>query len=194
MRILLAGATGVIGMRLLRLMVADGHEVAGITRTAGKLEVIRSMGATPIHCDVFDRVGLTSAARAWEPEVVMHQLTDLPDELAKLTEFLGRNERIRGEGTRNLLQAAEAAGASHIVAQSIAWPAGPAVETHEQMVLDAGGAVLRYGQFYGPGTYYEVDPPNDPKVHIDVAARETMRFLAGPAGVFTIVDPQGAPR
>jgi uncharacterized protein YbjT (DUF2867 family) len=187
MRIFLAGASGRIGARLLPLMVADGHEVAAMTRTPAKLGELREAGATPIVCDVFDRDALVAAVRAFRPDLVMHQLTDLPDDFARLSEFLPANARIRGEGTANLLAAA---GGARVVAQSIAWPGGPAVEAHEQAVLAANGTVLRYGQWYGPGTFYEAGPPPEgPAIHVDAAARATMDFLNGPPGVFTIVDP-----
>lgn len=190
MRIFLAGATGLIGARLLPLMTAEGHEVAAMTRTAAKIDGLRGSGVTPVLCDVYDAAALVAAAEAFRPEVVMHQLTDLPDDLERLGDFLPANARIRSEGTRNLLAAARAAGASRVVAQSIAWPGGPVVEAHEAEVLAAKGTVLRYGQFYGPGTFYEVDPPpQGPTIHIDAAARATMAFLSGPPGVFTIADP-----
>jgi hypothetical protein len=81
-----------------------------------------------------------------------------------------------------------AVNASGFIAQSIAWGSGPIIEAHENAVISAGGTVLRYGQFYGPGTYYENDPPPAPRIHIDDAARRTMPFLAGPRGVFAITD------
>lgn len=188
MRIFLAGASGLIGVRLLRLMLADGHDVAAMTRTAAKLDDLRAAGATPVLCDVYDRDALVAAVQAFGPDLVMHQMTDLPDDLARLAEFLPSNARIRSEGTANLLAAA---GAARMVAQSIAWPGGPVVEAHEQAVLAANGTVLRYGQFYGPGTFYEGGPPpQGPAIHVDAAARETMAFLNGPPGLFTIVDPE----
>jgi hypothetical protein len=193
MRVFLAGATGVIGVRILRRLVAAGHEVAAMTRTPGRIEDLRATGATPIVCDVFDRRALVEQAEAFRPDIVMHQLTDLPDDPVQLGAFAARNARIRTEGTEKLLLSAKAAGASHIVAQSIAWPGGPTVEAHERVVLAANGAVLRYGQFYGPGTYYEGQPPVDPKVHIDMAAEATMGFLAGPPGVFEIIEAPPAP-
>jgi UDP-glucose 4-epimerase len=188
MRIFLAGATGVIGVRLLPLMLAEGHIVAAMTRTAGKADAVRASGALPVVCDLFDRASLTAAVNAFHPDVVMHQVTDLPDELANVATSIPANNRVRSEGTRNLLDAARASGASGFVAQSIAWHGGPVVDAHEQVVVEAGGTVLRYGRFYGPGTYYPDEPPPPPRVHIDDAARRTMRFLSGPAGIFTLVE------
>jgi uncharacterized protein YbjT (DUF2867 family) len=188
MRIFLAGATGVIGARLLPLMLAEGHLVAAMTRTADKINGLRIAGVTPVLCDLFDQQALIAAITDFRPDVVVHQVTDLPDELERLGDFRAANRRVRSEGTRNLLAAAEAGSASGFVAQSIAWDGGPVVEAHEQAVLLAGGTVLRYGQFYGPGTYYENDLPSLPRIHVDAAARRTMPFLAGRRGIFTITD------
>jgi hypothetical protein len=193
MRIFLAGATGVIGNRLLSLMLAEGHVVAGMTRTQGKTEGLRAAGVTPVWCDIFDRDSLTTAVKDFRPDLVVHQVTHLPDKLEELAEFLPRNERVRSEGTRNLLAAAKEANASGFLAQSISWGSGPVIEAHEGGVLSAGGTVLRYGQFYGPGTFYENEPPPTPRIHIDDAARRTMPFLAGRPGTFTITDEDLAP-
>jgi uncharacterized protein YbjT (DUF2867 family) len=188
MRIFLAGATGVIGSRLLPLMLAEGHVVAAMTRTPEKIDPLRAAGVTPILCDLFDQKALTAAVKDFRPDVIVHQVTNLPDEIGKLAEFLASNSRVRSEGTRNLLAAAQAVNASGFIAQSIAWGDGPVIEAHENAVIAAGGTVLRYGQFYGPGTYYENNPPSPPRIHIDDAARRTVPFLAGPRGIFTITD------
>ena len=156
MRVFLAGASGVIGVRLIPLLVRDGHEVAGMTRSPGKAAALRELGAEPVVCDVFDAGALAQAVVAFGPELVMHQLTDLPDQAGQIPEFAARNNRIRTEGTRNLLAAAAQAGATRFLAQSIAWTppsGGEAVAEHERLVLAAGGVVIRYGIFYGPGTY-----------------------------------------
>lgn len=192
MRIFLAGATGLIGTRLVPLMLAEGHVVAGMTRTKGKIEGLRAAGVTPVLCDVFDLGALTAAVKDFRPDLVVHQMTDLPDQVERLFDFLPRNDRVRGEGTRNLLAAAKAAKAPGFLAQSIAWRAGPGtgpnLDAHENGVIAAGGTVLRYGLFYGPGTFFESDPPPPPRIHIDDVARRTMRFLSGPGGIFTITD------
>ena len=190
MRIFLAGATGVIGMRLLPLMLAEGHVIAGMTRTPGKLDGLRTAGVTPVLCDVFDQSSLIEAVRDFRPDLIVHQLTDLPDDIERLSDFLPGNDRIRSEGTRNLLAAARAIDASRFLAQSIAWGTGPVIEGHENGVTSMGGTVLRYGLLYGPDTWYEHDPPPPPRVHIDDAARRTMPFLAGPRGVFTVTDEE----
>jgi hypothetical protein len=193
MRIFLAGATGVIGIRLLSLMLAEGHVLAAMTRTQGKTDGLRAAGVTPVWCDIFDQKSLVAAVKDFQPDLVVHQVTDLPDELEKLAEFLPRNERVRSEGTRNLLAAAKEANASGFLAQSISWGTGPVIEAHEGGVLSVSGTVLRYGQFYGPGTFYENDPPPAPRIHVDDAARRTMPFLAGPRGTFTLTEEDSAP-
>ncbi|MGW6117468.1 NAD-dependent epimerase/dehydratase family protein [Nocardia sp. NPDC055165] len=194
MRIFLAGATGVIGSRLLPLLVGAGHDVAGLTRSPSKAAAVRATGATAVVHDVYDADGLLTAVLDFTPDLVMHQLTDLPDEVARLAGSGEANSRIRTEGTANLLAAAAAAGAKRFLAQSIAWtlPAGrgDAIATHESAVLAAGGVVLRYGQFYGPGTYYESTPPAHPRIHVDTAAARTLELLEAPTGIVVVVDPE----
>lgn len=194
MRIFLAGATGVIGTRLLPLLIGAGHEVAGLTRSPAKADAIRDAGAQPVVVDVYDAPGLTAAVTAFAPELVLHQLTDLPDDVAELANSGAANARIRTEGTANLLAAAAAAGASRFLAQSIAWepPAGrgAVIADHESAVLAAGGVVLRYGQFHGPGTYHPATPPDRPRVHVDIAAARTLDLLDAPTGTVVIVDPE----
>jgi nucleoside-diphosphate-sugar epimerase len=193
MRIFLAGASGAIGRQLVPMLAEQGHEVAGMTRTPGKAEMLRELGAEPVVLDVYDSPALSEAAAAFGPDLVMHQLTDLPDDPARIAELGAANSRIRTEGTANLLAAARAAGARRFVAQSIAWQlpterGAAAVAEHEAMVLDAGGVVVRYGRFYGPGTYHEHDRPEPPMIHVAEAARRTLTTLDAPAGVVTIVD------
>src|SRR5262249_21853360 len=162
MRIFLAGATGVIGIRLLPLLVADGHTVAGMTRSPEKIEQLRALGAEPVVCDVLDLRALTITITDFNPDAVLHQVTDLPDRVDELPLFVGRNDRIGTEGTRTLVSAASAAGAGHFLAQSIAWRPrgrGGVVDEHERVVLEIGGVVVRYGQLYGPGTFYENQRP-----------------------------------
>jgi uncharacterized protein YbjT (DUF2867 family) len=191
MRIFLAGASGVIGQRLVPLLVADGHEVAGMTRSTGKVELLRGLGAEPVVCDVYDAGALTAAVTAFRTELMMHQLTDLPDRADQITDYRDRNNRIRTEGTRNLITAMNAAGAQRLIAQSIAWrpPAGgEAVEEHERLVLEVGGLVIEYGTFYGPGTYGGDRVPEHPRIHIDEAARRTVELLDAPSGVVVLAE------
>jgi nucleoside-diphosphate-sugar epimerase len=189
MRVFVAGASGVIGVRLVPLLVAAKHEVAGMTRSPEKRELLRHLGAEPVVCDAFDATALREAVVAFRPEVVVNELTDLPDEPATTNEA---NARMRREGTQNLLAAAEAAGAARVVAQSIAWQlpgdAGAAVAELERLVLAADGVVLRYGRLYGPGTYYEDEEPAPPRVHVETAARRTMPALYAPSGIVEVTD------
>jgi nucleoside-diphosphate-sugar epimerase len=190
MRIFLAGASGVIGLRLVPLLVAQGHQVVGMTRSAEKADRLRDLGAEPVVCDVFDAAKLSTVVTEAAPELMMHQLTDLPDTADQISQFRERNDRVRIEGTSNLIGAAQAAGVARLIAQSISWSppgGGDAVERHERAVLDAGGVVLRYGQLYGPGTYYESERPDPPRVHVDEAARRTAELLDAPGPSIVVV-------
>ncbi len=227
MKILLAGAAGVIGKRLVPLLVAAGHEVIGTTRSQEKSQLLHQLGATSVIVDVFDRAGLATMMREVQPDVVIHQLTDLS------VRDLTANTRIRKEGTRNLVDAARAIGVQHFIAQSIAWAYapgdGPADETVpldikapaprsvtiegvqalEQATTELErGIVLRYGLFYGPGTWYapggsiaeqvrhgqlSADQGVTSFLHVDDAARATLLALNWPAGIYNIVDDEPAP-
>jgi len=191
MRIFLAGATGVLGKRILPLLVQDGHTVAGMTRSPSKAGDLRSLGAVPVICDVFDSEALTAAVSAFAPNAVMHQLTDLPDRRDQLPGFGPRNDRIRTEGTRNLLAAARTAGAEHVLAQSIAWrPPGrsEAADELERQVLAIGGVVVRYGRLYGPGTFYPDGPPRPPRIQVEAAAKATPPLITAPSGIVLVTE------
>jgi len=155
--------------------------------------MLQRLGAEPGVCDVYDADRLTEAMVEFGPELVMHQLTDLPDDLKRLALYLHRNNRIRTAGTRNLIAAAREAGATRMLAQSIAFKppgVGRSVTEHERMVLDFGGVVLRYGWLYGPGTYSGTNrrvPP--PRIHVDAAARRSVELLDAPPGVIVIAEP-----
>jgi nucleoside-diphosphate-sugar epimerase len=147
-----------------------------------------------VVCDVFQPEALIAAVTGFRPDAIIDQLTDLPDEAADVTQFRGRNDRMRVEGTKNLLAAAAAAQAHRIVSQSIAWEhpndqARAAVEAHERMVLAADGVVVRYGQLYGPDTFYADKPPPPPRIRADDAARRTVPALdAAPKSILVIVE------
>lgn len=181
-----------IGVRLVPLLVAAGHEVAAMTRSPEKVGALCALGGEPVVCDVFDRKSLQEAAVSFEPDVVMHQVTDLPDDARRIPELGSANARMRREGTANLLAAASVAGASRFFAQSVAWElagdSGRAVSELERATLDVGGVVLRYGQFYGPGTYHEGARPPQPRIQIDEAARRTVEALDASSGVIEIVE------
>src|SRR3954453_21318870 len=106
MMVFLAGASGVMGTRLIPLLVGEGHEVVGMTRSPSKVEAVRLLGATPVVCDVYDLPALRHAVAEARPQVWFRQLPDLPDDRAKISEYGRANARIRQEGTKNLLAAA----------------------------------------------------------------------------------------
>jgi nucleoside-diphosphate-sugar epimerase len=192
MRIFVAGASGVIGVRLIPLLAA-AHTVAGMTRSPDKASLLRGLGAEPVVCDVFDASALTRALAGFSPDIVFHQLTDLPDAASDIAGHAERNNRIRTEGTRNLLAAAAGAGAERVIAQSISWEqpgadSRAATAEHERLVLQSGGVIVRYGQLYGPGTYYETRLPAPPRVHVEDAARLTLAALQAPSGVTLVID------
>ncbi len=192
MRIFIAGASGVIGVRLVPLLASRGHKVVGMTRSAGKADLLRSLGADPVICDVFDQGALREALISARPDAIIDQLTDLPDDASRIGEYTDANNRIRREGTANILAAAKEVGLTRIMVQSVAWrlsgEGGRAVDDMEKMVLEAGGIVLRYGQFYGPGTYHVNELPKPPRVHIDEAARRTVDALDASPGIVSITD------
>jgi nucleoside-diphosphate-sugar epimerase len=217
MRIFLAGATGAIGRRLVPLLLDAGHHVVGTTRSNDKADRMRSAGVEPVVVDVFDARALSHAVSAARPDVVVHQLTDLPHGLdpARMAEGSRRNARMRREGTQNLVAATLAAGVHRLVAQSIAWmyASGPTphveddaldvhaggaradtadgVATLERLVLSSPpimGVVLRYGHLYGPGT--GADEAEIPSVHVDAAALAALLAIAkARRGIFNIADP-----
>jgi nucleoside-diphosphate-sugar epimerase len=193
MRVFLAGGSGVIGQRLIPRLVQAGHVVGGMTRSSSKTELLAQLGAEPILCDVFDRDALIQAVRDFNPDVILNELTDLPDEAEKIADHRELNARIRTEGNQNVIEAARQSGSPKILAQSVAWqlPDGPdalAVAELERSVLAEGGVVLSYGQFYGPGTYNEQQIPAEPRVQIDRAADRTVELLGAPSGVVVITD------
>jgi nucleoside-diphosphate-sugar epimerase len=219
-RIFLAGAGGAIGRRLTPMLVAAGYAVSGTTRSAAKADAIRALGAEAVVVDVFDAGALARAVAAASPGVVIHQLTDLPQGLdpSQMDEAIRRNARIRRDGTRNLVDAAVAAGARRFIAQSIAWAYAPGAEPYaedapldvgaegrravsvggvialERAVLDAplDGVVLRYGQLYGPGTGADARNGASP-LHVDDAARAALLALdRGAPGVYNVAERGGA--
>lgn len=184
MRVFLAGATGVIGMSLIPKLIASGHRVTGTTRSAERTDQLREAGAEPVVCDALDADAVAAAVASARPETVIHELTNLPSRMEprKFDIQLMATNRLRRDGTRNLVAAAQAAGVKRIVAQSIAFayatsgdwikdeeaalgldsppPMGEAIAAIselERQVLEADGTVLRYGYFYGPGTQFDPD-------------------------------------
>jgi nucleoside-diphosphate-sugar epimerase len=210
MRVFVAGASGAIGRPLVRQLVAAGHEVTGMTRRESAAEQIRGAGASAAVCDVFDAEALEEAVAAAAPEAVIHVLTALPQEFNPRSDYLGPTNRVRTEGTPNLMAAARVAGARRVIAESVAFfyePEGDWVKNEEaplfhspegrfaaglaalvdleREVLDApdmDGVVLRCGWLYGPGTYYD---------HGGSLAKETLRrrnpIVGAGTGTFSFV-------
>ena len=168
-----------------------------MTRSPDKIDVLQRLGAQAVCCDVFDHEALWRAVSDYGPDAVIHQLTDLPDDPKLIESGLAANARVREVGTANLVDAAVAAGVSRLVVQSIAWTINgsrPAsVVELERITLDARGIVVRYGQWYGPGTYHQGDPPPEPRVHIDTAAHRTVAALDLTAGIYVATDDGLAP-
>src|SRR5262245_9148859 len=132
--VFLAGAAGVIGRRLVPLLLERGYKVFGTTRSRDRAAELERAGVVPVVLDAFDREGVARAMIAARPEVVIHQLTDLSAGFApqQMTETLSRNTRIRTEGTRNLVDAARSAGVRRLIAQSIVWMYAPGPEPHDE--------------------------------------------------------------
>jgi 2-alkyl-3-oxoalkanoate reductase len=240
MKVFVAGASGVIGRPLVRELVAAGHEVTGVTSKAENAASIEAAGATAAVCDALDAKAVGTAVTDARPEVVINQLTRLPREYNPRKIDYGPTNRARAEGGHNLIEAARAAGVRRFITQGIAfiyapeggmikdeeapaWTDAPepfrggvtAMLEHEREATQTPGiegVVLRYGQFYGPGTYYATDGNIAEQVrrrrfpvvgrgeamfsfvHIDDAASATVASLErGAPGVYNVVDDEPAP-
>jgi nucleoside-diphosphate-sugar epimerase len=218
--VFLAGASGAIGRRLARLLVSEGWRVFGTTRSTDKTALLSGLGVEPVIVDVFEAPALAAAVATARPEVVVHQLTDLPPGLdpSRMAEALVRNVRIRDEGTRNLVDAAVRAGARRLVAQSVAFAyaskrlphreddalavdaegragvSARGVASLERQVLEAPltGIVLRYGRLYGPGTGFDA-PAGAAPLHVDAAAKAAALAVGqGAPGIYNVAEDDGA--
>jgi nucleoside-diphosphate-sugar epimerase len=217
MKIFLAGAAGAIGKRLVPLLLDAGHHVVGTTRSTTKAGALRAAGVQPVVVDVFDASTLSRAISTARPDIVIHQLTDLPPGLdpTRMAEGTQRNARMRREGTRNLVAAALAADVHRLVAQSIAWMYAPGPEPHgeddpldlhapgtraitadgvatlERLTLASPpieGVVLRNGHFYGPGT--GADAAEIPSLHVDAAAWAALLAIEkARTGIYNLAEP-----
>ena len=234
MRVFVAGGTGVIGRRLVPQLVAQGHQVTATTTSAGKLGLLEQLGAEGVVMDGLDPASVGEAVAAAQPDVIVNQMTALSvahagkPNLRRADRFFAGTNRLRSEGIDHLLAAAEATGVSHIVTQGHASMNGireggwvkteedpleliegtKAIHHLEDAVVKAGGAILRYGGFYGADA-------NDDQVtfvrkrlfplvgdgtgyfswvHVDDAASATVLAVEQKSeGVFNIVDDEPAP-
>jgi nucleoside-diphosphate-sugar epimerase len=215
MRVFVAGASGAIGRPLVVRLVAAGFEVTGMTRREERAEEIRAAGAEAVVCDVFEAEALREAVMAAAPEVVVHLLTALPAKYRERSDYLAATNRVRIEGTRNLLAAARAAGARRVVAESNAFvyaPVGDWVKDEEAPLLPVRegrlgaargataeletrvlgaegmeGLVLRYGWLYGPGTYYGSDGSQAEEFR-----RRRSPIVGAGTGVFSFIHVEDA--
>lgn len=234
MRVFVAGGTGVIGRRVVPQLVARGHEVTATTTSAAKLGLLEQLGAEGVVMDGLDAASVGQAVATAGPDAIVHQMTGLSvahagkPSLRKADRFFATTNRLRSEGIDHLLAAAEATGVSHVVAQSHASMNGirqggwvkteedpleviegtKAINHLEDVVVGAGGAVLRYGGFYGPGAWDDQVKLVRKRllplvgggtgyvswVHVDDAASATVLAVEQKAsGVFNIVDDEPAP-
>jgi len=240
MRVFVAGASGVIGVPLVRQLVAAGHEVTGTTSKQENVSRVEAAGATAVVCDALDPQAVVATVRDAAPEVVISQLTRLPSEYNPRKIDYGPTNRARAEGGHNLIEAARVAGVRRLVTQSVAFlyaPEGGWVKPEDEpvwldapppfdesiKVLDANerkvsestafeGLALRYGFFYGPGTYYASDGSIAAQVrkrrfplvgsgdamtsyvHVADAAAATVAALdRGAPGIYNVVDDDPAP-
>ncbi len=242
MKIFVAGATGAVGKQLVPLLISKGHHVVATTRTAGKTEALRALGAEAIELDGLNRNAVIDAVVASRPEAIVHQMTALASmrSLKNFDEEFAVTNRLRTEGTEHLIAAAQAAGTRKLVVQSYTgWPnartGGPvkteddpldttppkkmsrslvAMRELERLVASANGVqgtVLRYGNFYGPGTAFSPDGEITRMVrrrqfpiigsgagiwsfiHMDDTAAAALAAIESNAsGVFNIVDDEPA--
>jgi nucleoside-diphosphate-sugar epimerase len=213
MKVFIAGGTGAVGKRLVPLLAAAGHDVQATTRSAAKAADLERLGARPVVLDILDAEAVAAALAAAGPEVVVHQATALAElnDFRKISEEFGPTNRLRAEGTDNLLAAARASGARRLVAQSFTgWPyarVGGPIKTEEapldpdppeaaRAILAAlrhleervagaeglEGVVLRYGGFYGPGTSLTEGGP-----HLEAVRKRRFPIVGDGAGIWSFV-------
>ncbi len=209
MKIFIAGGTGAIGRPLIAKLLAKGHELVALTRSSEKARSLADQGIAPAIADVFDADSVKAAIRSAEPEVVIEQLTSLPRTYTSESMRVAAvfNHRIRLEGGANVLAAAQAAGVRRYLRQSIAFwatpgpgladeetplalDASPAVATDARVVAELEhrllenrnleGIVLRYGFFYGPGTWFNPDGDVAHQVH-----QQQLPIVGNGAGVWS---------
>jgi nucleoside-diphosphate-sugar epimerase len=234
MKVFVAGATGAIGLPLVRALCTLGHRVTGMTRAGRSADRLRELGAAVAAADAFDAKAVRDAIATAAPDVVIDQLTWLPAKPADVIRSLPDDTRLHREGGANLLAAARDLGVRRYILQSRGFyldaPAGQLADESARLRLDAPGeigastrvtaayevgvldapalegVVLRYGFFYGPGTWYRPDGAIAEQVrrhetaiigqgnavwsfvHIDDAVAATIASLTGEPGTYNIVD------
>ncbi len=201
----------------MQLLIEAGHQVVGTTRSASRADGLRAAGVSAVVVDIYDAPSVHRAMADARPDIVIHQLTDLPQKLepSHMTEAIQRNARMRREGTQHLVSAALAAGVRRMIAQSIAWIYAPGPEPHdeddpldhnaqglreitvggvvalERLVLHSPpieGVVLRYGHLYGPNT--GADRADPPAIHVDAAASAALLAIdKARSTVYNIAEP-----
>ena len=219
MKVFVAGASGALGRQLVPQLVVAGHEVVGMTRTDSKQDLIRSLAARPVVADALDPGQVAGAIAEAKPEVIVHQLTALTSiDFRKVEESFALTNRLRTEGTDNLLSAAKAVGARRFIAQSFAgWPyartGGPVKTEEDQLDPDPPeplrttheairhledavtgaewieGLVLRYGGFYGPGTSLASEPPGEQDM---IVKKRQFPIVGGGTGVWSLIQIEDA--
>jgi 2-alkyl-3-oxoalkanoate reductase len=243
MRVLVAGAGGVVGKVLVPALAARGHKVLGLVHSEERASLVQSLGAQPVIADALDRTGIADCVQRFKPDAITHQLTALPasTDLRHFGKVFEQTNRLRTTGLDNLLAAARAVGVRRFVAQSFCgWPneriGGPVkteddpldahspeqfrstlvalkhVEATMASATDVRGCALRYGGFYGPGTFISADGAMVRQVrrrlapvvgngagvwsflHVADLASATVAALEGDAvGTFNVADDDPAP-
>jgi 2-alkyl-3-oxoalkanoate reductase len=204
MTVFVAGGSGTIGIPLVRALVAAGHQVTALTRSSSKQDELRALGASVAVADALNRDALAAAVRAAHPTHVIHQLTALPKDGPRRSSDLEATNRLRIDGTRNLLEAAIEAGVRRFLVGSFAIlsprgragtapddAAAAAVRSMESQVLEASergaieGVVLRYGLFYG------LDAPSTTAM-IDMVRKRRLPVIRGDAGQLPVISIEDA--
>jgi nucleoside-diphosphate-sugar epimerase len=184
MHVLVAGASGVIGQKLLPLLISAGHQVSLLARAGGRVERLRATGATVITGDALDRQDVLRAVDQARPEAIVNMLTAIPTTVnpKRLSKDFVQTNLLRTQGTANLIEAGRRVGVRRMISQGLAYAyepsaAGPADESAplwrrppkqfapvlaalqemERRTVDTGGLVLRFGHLYGAGSIYAVD-------------------------------------
>ncbi|MBV8437807.1 MAG: NAD(P)-dependent oxidoreductase [Silvibacterium sp.] len=238
MRVFVAGASGAIGRPLVTELIRQGHQVTGISRRASSLDHLGKLGATIVEVDVFDAAAVEQAVRESQAEAVIDELTSLPATPAEIGNALAGDRKVRIEGGGNLRRAAQAAGVQRYLQQASGFflkaTSGLATEA-DRLAIDAGGNVafsatsyneleerlfstsqpagtaLRYGFFYGPGTWYHREGAAADQVrkgefpiigegsgvwsfvHVEDAAAATVAALTAEPGTYNVVDSDPLP-